>query len=76
LKLAAAKFHAVEGSWRVVDQGMELAGGAGMFTRGPFERLWRDARLGRVHPTNAMATHENVAKAALGINRDERPRWG
>jgi alkylation response protein AidB-like acyl-CoA dehydrogenase len=40
------------------------------------ERLFRDARLGRIHPANSFLTHEFVAKTALGINPDEQPRWG
>ncbi len=76
LKIVAAKHHAVEASWRVVDQAMELAGGFGIFKTGPFERLWRDARLGRIHPANNMLTMELVGKTALGIDPDEQPRWG
>jgi alkylation response protein AidB-like acyl-CoA dehydrogenase len=75
-KLFAAKYHAVEGSWRVVDQAFELAGGFGIFRRAGLERLFRDARLGRIHPANAMLTHEIVGKTLLGINPDETPRWG
>ena len=40
------------------------------------ERLFRDARLGRMHPANTFLTHEIVAKTALGIGLDESPRWG
>jgi alkylation response protein AidB-like acyl-CoA dehydrogenase len=40
------------------------------------ERLFRDARLGRIHPANSFLTHEFVAKTALGINPDEQSRWG
>jgi alkylation response protein AidB-like acyl-CoA dehydrogenase len=75
-KLVAAKYHAVEGSWRVVDTALDLAGGFGIFKQSGLERLFRDARLGRMHPANAFLTHELVAKAALGINLDEQPRWG
>ena len=55
---------------------LELAGGFGIFRQGPFERLFRDARLGRIHPANSMLTHELAAKLTLGINPDEAPRWG
>lgn len=75
-KLFAAKYHAVEGSWRVVDQALDLAGGFGIFRRGGLEQIFRDARLGRIHPANAMLTHEIVGKSLLGINPDEQPRWG
>ena len=75
-KLFAAKYRAVEGSWRVVDRALDLAGGFGIFRRAGLERLFRDARLGRIHPSNAMLTHEIVGKSLLGINPDEQPRWG
>lgn len=75
-KIVAAKYHAVEGAWKVVDHAMELAGGFGIFKVAGLERLFRDARLGRIHPANSFLTHEFVAKTALGINLDEQPRWG
>jgi alkylation response protein AidB-like acyl-CoA dehydrogenase len=75
-KLFAAKYHAVEGAWRVVDLGLDVTGGAGIFRSAGYERLFRDARLGRIHPANAFLTHEVVAKTALGISLDEQPRWG
>jgi alkylation response protein AidB-like acyl-CoA dehydrogenase len=75
-KIFAAKYKAVEGAWRVVDAGLDIAGGAGIFRSVGYERLLRDARLGRIHPANAFLTHEVVGKTALGISLDEQPRWG
>lgn len=75
-KIFAAKYRAVEGSWRVVDIGLDVAGGLGIFRSAGYERLIRDARLGRIHPSNSFLTHEVVAKTALGISLDEHPRWG
>jgi alkylation response protein AidB-like acyl-CoA dehydrogenase len=75
-KILAAKYHAVEGSWRVVDLALEVSGGFGIFRRSGLERIFRDARLGRFHPANSMLTHEFVAKTLLGISPDEQPRWG
>ncbi len=75
-KIFSAKYHAVEGSWRVVDRGLDVAGGSGIFRSAGYERLLRDARLGRIHPANAFLTYEVVAKTALGISLDEQPRWG
>jgi len=75
-KIMAAKYRAVEGSWRVVDLGLDVSGGSGIFRSGGYERLLRDARLGRIHPANSFLTHEIVAKTALGIGLDEQPRWG
>jgi alkylation response protein AidB-like acyl-CoA dehydrogenase len=76
VKILAAKYRAVEGSWRVIDLALDLAGGFGIFKSAPFERLFRDARLGRIHPGNSLLTHELIAKLTLGIDPDEQPRWG
>jgi alkylation response protein AidB-like acyl-CoA dehydrogenase len=76
IRVLAAKYRAVESSWRVVDMAMELAGGFGIFRAAGLERVFRDARLGRIHPANSFLTHELIAKLTLGINPDEQPRWG
>jgi alkylation response protein AidB-like acyl-CoA dehydrogenase len=75
-KLVAVKHRAVEGAWKVVDTALDLAGGFGIFKQSGLERLFRDARLGRIHPANAFLTREFVAKTVLGISIDEKPRWG
>jgi alkylation response protein AidB-like acyl-CoA dehydrogenase len=76
VKVMAAKHAVVSQAWTVVDKAMELSGGAGIFKRNRLEQLLRDARLGRIHPSNPMTTHEVVGKLSLGINPDEQPRWG
>jgi alkylation response protein AidB-like acyl-CoA dehydrogenase len=76
LKIVAAKYRAVEGAWKVVDTALDLAGGFGIFKQSEFERMFRDARLSRIHPANSALAHEFVGKTALGINPDEQPRWG
>ena len=76
LKILAAKYRAVQGAWKVIDSALDLAGGFGIFREAGWERLWRDARLGLIHPANTALTHEFVGKVALGINPDEQPRWG
>lgn len=76
LKIMAAKYHAVEAAWKIVDAGLDLFGGNGIFKAAGYERLLRDARLGRIHPGNSFLTHEVVAKTVLGIGLDEQPRWG
>jgi alkylation response protein AidB-like acyl-CoA dehydrogenase len=75
-KIVAAKYHAVENAWRVVDLALEVSGGFGIFRKSGLEQIFRDARLGRIHPANSMFTHELVGKTLLGINPDETPRWG
>jgi alkylation response protein AidB-like acyl-CoA dehydrogenase len=76
MKIFAAKYSAVEACWRVVDTGLDIVGGHGIFRSAGYERLLRDARLGRIHPANSFLTHEVVGKTALGISLDEQPRWG
>ncbi len=75
-KITGAKYWAVENGWRVVDGGLEVAGGFGIFRKAGLERLFRDARLGRIMPANSFLTHEFAAKIALEIDFDETPRWG
>jgi alkylation response protein AidB-like acyl-CoA dehydrogenase len=76
LKILTAKHVAVTKAWQVVDTAMDLSGGAGIFRRNRMEQLFRDARLGRIHPGNSALTHELVGKFSLGIDPDEQPRWG
>jgi alkylation response protein AidB-like acyl-CoA dehydrogenase len=75
-KLLAAKYFATTQAWQVVDTALELSGGGGIFRRHRLEQLFRDARLGRIHPANSALTHEVVGKVSLGIDPDEQPRWG
>ena len=76
IRLVAAKYHAVESAWKIVDRSLDVAGGFGIFRKGPLEQLFRDARLGRIHPANSMLSHELAGKLTLGISPDESPRWG
>jgi alkylation response protein AidB-like acyl-CoA dehydrogenase len=75
-KIVACKYDVVNRAWAVVDSALDLTGGSGIFKRSRMEQLFRDARLGRIHPGNSMLTHELVGKLSLGINPDEQPRWG
>ncbi len=76
VKILAAKHFTVNQAWQVVDSALDLSGGAGIFTRSRMQQMFRDARLGRIHPGNSLLTHEVVGKLSLGINPDEQPRWG
>jgi alkylation response protein AidB-like acyl-CoA dehydrogenase len=75
-RIIAAKYNAVEAAWRIADKGLELSGGFGMFKKSELERLFRDCRAGRFHPTSSTLTHELLGKMMLGIDPDEQPRWG
>jgi alkylation response protein AidB-like acyl-CoA dehydrogenase len=76
VKIVAAKYHAVEGAFHIVDRALDISGGFGMFKKSELERLFRDCRAGRFHPANSALAHELTAKLTLGINPDEMPRWG
>jgi alkylation response protein AidB-like acyl-CoA dehydrogenase len=74
--IITAKHVATNAAWRVVDTALDLSGGGGIFKRNRMEQLFRDARLGRIHPANTLFAHEVVGKLSLGIDPDEQPRWG
>jgi alkylation response protein AidB-like acyl-CoA dehydrogenase len=76
LKIVAAKHFAVTRAFEVVDTALDLTGGSGVFKRSRIEQLFRDVRLGRIHPLNRLGVYETVAKGALGLDPDEMPRWG
>ena len=76
VKIVATKHRIAEAVWRVVDTALDLAGGYGIFAASGIERLFRDARLARIHPANSALSHEIVAKLTLGIDPDAQPRWG
>jgi len=76
IKILATKYFAVNQAWTVVDKAFDLSGGSAVFTRNRMEQMFRDARLGRIHPGNSLMTHEVVGKLALGVNPDDGPRWG
>jgi alkylation response protein AidB-like acyl-CoA dehydrogenase len=75
-KILACKHDVVTRAFALVDTALDLTGGSGIFKRSRIEQLFRDARLGRIHPGNSLLTHEVVGKLSLGINPDEQPRWG
>jgi alkylation response protein AidB-like acyl-CoA dehydrogenase len=76
VKIVTTKHVVATQTWDVVDTALDVTGGAGIFRRSRMEQLFRDARLGRIHPANPMLTHELVGKLTLGIDPDEAPRWG
>jgi len=55
---------------------MQMHGGIGYICGVAIERLFRDARMGPIHPGNPALAHELIAKMALGIDLDQQPRWG
>jgi alkylation response protein AidB-like acyl-CoA dehydrogenase len=75
-RVMAAEYRALGGAWRVVDLALELAGSPTIFRAVGLERIFRDARMGRIHPANRFLIHEFLSKLTLGIDLDEQPRWG
>ena len=55
LKILAAKYFTVNQAWQVVDSALDLSGGSGIFTRDRMQQMFRDARLGRIHPGQLAA---------------------
>jgi alkylation response protein AidB-like acyl-CoA dehydrogenase len=76
LKIMSAKHFAVTKAFSVVDTAFDVAGGSAVSKRNRLEQLFREARLGRVHPVSPMDIHELVGKSALGVATDDGPRWG
>jgi alkylation response protein AidB-like acyl-CoA dehydrogenase len=71
MRLLVAHHHAMEGSWRVIDAALDLAGGAGNPRRAEVERLFRDARTARAHADWGSFTHDLVGRTLLGLAPDE-----
>ena len=50
---------------------LDLTGGAGIVRRAEIERLFRDARVGRVQAGYARFTHDLVGRMLLGLPLDD-----
>ena len=74
-KIIAAKYQAVEGAKRVLNLGLDVMGGSGVFKDTEFERLYRDVAMGGIHPANNALTHEILGKTHLRL-LGATPRWG
>lgn len=75
-KIVTAKHVVMTNAFQVVDRAIDVAGGGGVLKTNRLEQLFRDVRMGRIHPANPLFTHEVVGKLSLGVNPDEPPRWG
>ena len=76
VKIVAVKHFATTKAFEVVDTAIDVSGGGGIFKRNRLEQLFRDTRLGRIHPVNRVGTYEIIGKASLGIDPAAEPRWG
>lgn len=75
-RIVSLKKVATEQAFQVVDGAVEIVGGFGVSRHSELERLFRDSRMGRIHPSNSFLTREMVGKMVLGLDFDAQPRWG
>lgn len=59
---AACKLWHSENVWRIVDAALQLHGGAGYMNEYPIARLWRDARLHRIHGGTSEIMKEVISR--------------
>jgi alkylation response protein AidB-like acyl-CoA dehydrogenase len=76
VRLVATRKFVVDQAFGIVDRAMDLSGGAGAFRTNRLEQLFRDVRMGRFHPGNALLAPELIGKLCLGIDPDDGLRWG
>jgi alkylation response protein AidB-like acyl-CoA dehydrogenase len=76
VRLIGTRHFVINQAYGVVDRALDLSGGSGAFRNNRLEQLFRDVRMGRFHPGNAMLAHELIGKLCLGINPDDPQRWG
>jgi acyl-CoA dehydrogenase family member 9 len=68
---AICKVHGSETCWRVVDEALQIAAGAGYMAEGAYERLLRDARLNSIF----QGTNETL-RAFIALNGMQRSGHG
>jgi len=59
---AAAKLWHSENLWHIVDAALQLHGGAGYMNEYPIARLWRDARIHRIHGGTSEIMKEVISR--------------
>lgn len=64
-RIAAAKYVATETALGVTDRALGIAGGAGLGTDLPLERLFRDVRAAPMHPPSGDGALELIGRSAL-----------
>lgn len=63
VEAAAAKLWHSEMQWEVTDAALQLHGGAGYMNEYPIARLWRDARVQRIHGGTSEIMREIIGRA-------------
>jgi alkylation response protein AidB-like acyl-CoA dehydrogenase len=75
-RIVGMKHVVTKSSLEVANMAVEAVGGLGVARHSEFERLFRDARMGPIHPANPQLAHEIIGKITLGLDLDAQPRWG
>lgn len=63
---ACAKVAATEGAFQVVDDCLQLLGGAGYFSGAPLERMLRDVRMFKITGGTTQVLKNTIGKALIG----------
>lgn len=59
---AAAKLWHTETGWEIVDQALQMHGGAGYMNEYPIARIWRDARVRRIYGGTSEIMKELIGR--------------
>ena len=76
IRIVGTRFTVINQAYDVVEKALDLSGGAGVFKRNRLEQIFRDVRMGKFHPGNTFLAHEVIGKLCLGVNPDDKQRWG
>ena len=76
IRIISTRFTVINHACDVVEKALDLSGGAGAFKRNRLEQIFRDVRMGKFHPGNTFLAHEAIGKLSLGVNPDDKQRWG
>ena len=60
-----SKLLCTEGNWQICDDGIQILGGLGYCTDHRMQRLWRDARVGRIGAGSSEILTKTIAKDVL-----------
>lgn len=63
---ACAKIAATEGAFRVVDDCLQMLGGAGYFAEAPLERMLRDVRMFKITGGTTQILKNTIGRALVG----------
>lgn len=63
---AIAKYHASQVAERVASRALEVFGGAGFTKDYPAEKLYRDAKIGKIYEGTSFMQLQTIAKLVLG----------